>query len=174
MSHKARKLAGVIAGVAVGVSLLGAGTYASFTSNAAATDKIGVGTFGAAISAYTAPGDTVVLTPANCTLTALNCTGIAVTGPTIQSSAAGSMPVSFTVQSTGSIPGTVALTKDDSGLTSEFSDLETDQASSPLAAQGQSGDNIAYSGGIGWAGGLTNASLGKTETVTYNLVDSSN
>ena len=50
MSHKTRKFAGLIASVAVGISLLGAGTYASFTDSATATDNIAVGTMGIKIT----------------------------------------------------------------------------------------------------------------------------
>lgn len=162
MSHKARKFAGLIASIAVGVSLLGAGTYASFTDSATATDNIAVGTFGVAISA--APAN-AVLAPQGCTLAALNCKSVTLDSGLIKSSAAGSALLPFTVKNVGQADATVSIAQTAaSGLTGHFSDALTPVAPKLL----HQGDTQDYSGGIAWSV-LDSGDLSSNHSVTYTV-----
>src|ERR1035437_2467901 len=89
-----RKLAGLAAGFALTVGLIGGGVSAAFTSTVSAIQNIHVGTFGCVI---TSPG-----------LTAVDNT-VTFNAPDIQSSAAGNSLFDFTVTSTGTIPVVLSI-----------------------------------------------------------------
>ena len=95
-----RKIAGLLVAFGLTVGLIGGGVAASFSSSLTASQTITVGTFGCIIDSASAGA-------------VINDTKTAVTldSGTINSSAAGSAPFSFTVKSTGSIPVTVSVTQ---------------------------------------------------------------
>jgi hypothetical protein len=95
---KTRQIAGVLAGVGVGVSLLGAGVYASYTDSATATANVGVGSFGCQVSS---PGG----------LVSSDGKSVTVNNPGILSSASGNAETTAMVTNTGSIPAVVHWTE---------------------------------------------------------------
>lgn len=171
MSHKSRKIAGVVASAAAGIGLLGGGTYAAFTDSATATDNVSVGTFGIAVSIPSTlpPGVTETLNGNNvtCGLTTA-----------ILSSAAGSAPCTFTVKNAAgkTIPANVTVTSDlgspafsaqVNGAANEFSDIFPDSGQSGAKTLVPSG-GLTYNGGIKW-GALDSHALGQSQSVTYTI-----
>ena len=85
-----KKVAGLVAGFALVVGLIGGGVSAAFTDSVSAVQNIHVGTLACSISSAsgTVVGKTLTYTVV----------------PDIASSAPGSAPFSFTVSNTGTIP----------------------------------------------------------------------
>jgi predicted ribosomally synthesized peptide with SipW-like signal peptide len=171
MSSKTRKFAGVIASIAVGISLVGAGTYASFSDSAQATDKIAVGTMGVSIDPASVPA-AAVLAPSGClgTLTS-KCTSVTLdtSATPITSSAAGSQALPFKVKNVGNIAiNALHIVSAPSGMTytgSPFSDmLNPVPADQGLAV----GAEASFNGGISWTA-LGNGDEGKTVSVQYTV-----
>ncbi len=152
--RKARKIAMVLASMALGVSLIGVGVNASFTSAATATDKIQVGQFGVQISSTT-PG------------AVLSGNTITLNGATIQSSAAGSQPLEFTITNTGTMPALLHVASSD-GMVAPFSDMLSPVPGDVTIPVGGHQD---YNGGIQW-GALGNAQLGQAVSITYTVTAS--
>ena len=158
MSHKTRKLAGLVASVAVGIGLLGSGTYAAFTDSATATDNIKVGQQAIKITAATTNGGVAV--PAG----SIAADGKSVTfnAADIQGSAAGTAELNFTVTNTGTMPTTLM------GVSAAPAFLGSGAFSDKLAAgelttqyQLAPGQSHTYSGGIQWTT-LQSADQGKS------------
>jgi predicted ribosomally synthesized peptide with SipW-like signal peptide len=149
-------MSAIITMMAVAVGLIGWGVSAQFTDSAHASATIAVGTFGINISSTT-PG--AVVSNSNHTVT--------YTAPTIQSSAAGSAGLSFTVTTTGSMPAHVVVSSDGGSpaLTAPWSDLFANPGPKDIAGNGGS---LTYTGGIGWSE-LGNADLGSSRSVTYTV-----
>jgi hypothetical protein len=149
-----RKLAGLAAGFALAVGLIGAGVGAVFTDSVTAQENINVGTFSCGITAASA----------GATFGAIDALGyahtVSYTAPTIMSSAAGSAPFSFTVKNTGSIAD--VLTVATSGVSGQWSIINSPFAPVPLA----SGASTTYSTGVQWTA-LDNTSLGAHGTATW-------
>lgn len=150
--RKARMFAALLSAAALGVGLIGVGVHAAFTDSATAKASIATPASYGIVLTSTSPG---VVGSGSHSLT--------LTGAPITSSGAGSLALAFQVENTGSIPATVTITPTDS-LTSEFNDLLT---GTPIVVTVPAGaSSVTYNGGIGW-GTLSDASLGKTESVTY-------
>ena len=156
IDSKMRRVAAGLAIAGFGLSLLGAGVGAVFTDSGSATENINVGTFGISVSSTTAGA--VVVNGGNGVHT------VTYSAPTIQSSAAGSAPLNFTVTSTGSASATVNVSCVMSGDPT-FTDLFGAQAPVTLAT---SGSSHTYTGGISWPV-LTNADLGQSATDTCTI-----
>lgn len=146
-----RKVAGLLMAFGLVVGLVGAGVGANFTDSASAVANISVGTFGIAVSA---PGGVVTNSGHTVTLTCA----------TIQSSAAGSCPIDFTVTTTGTIPATVTVSSSD-GFVAPWSDMFVNPGVQTIVG---SGGTYTYHGGIKWTE-LSNADLNTAHTVTYTI-----
>jgi hypothetical protein len=148
-----RKTAGILAVTGLLVGLLGSGAGASFFAHLTATEHIDVGTFSCLITASdgSISGDQ--------TSTSYNA-------PTIESSAAGSAPFSFTVENTGSISQvlTVAKTGQGGNLTSKFTPMPATPTPVVLGA----GDSVEITTGIQWTE-LDNGDLGRTGSMTWTV-----
>jgi predicted ribosomally synthesized peptide with SipW-like signal peptide len=161
MSHKARKFAGLIASIAVGISLLGAGTYASFQANANATDTVKVGSFAIHVASST-PGAVVVNSGATHTVT------LDTSSSPILSSGASQQALDFQVINDGAIPAKISVSSGD-GLTGHFSDLLPNPiADVTLDPAGGTTPAHDYTGGIKWSA-LDNTDLGQSHSVTYTI-----
>jgi predicted ribosomally synthesized peptide with SipW-like signal peptide len=151
-----RKIAGLFAGFALAVGLIGAGVSASFTDSVTAQQNINVGTFSCGITTAST----------GATFGAVDALGyahsVSYTAPTIMSSIAGSAPFSFTVKNTGSIPD--VLTVATSAVSAPFSIIGAPFAAVPLAA----GASHLYSTGVSWAE-LGNGNLGASGAVTWTV-----
>jgi predicted ribosomally synthesized peptide with SipW-like signal peptide len=149
-----RKMAGLFAGFALAVGLIGAGVSASFSDAVTAKENINVGTFQCKIIAATplAASDGIALDGKSVTYTA----------PTIMSSAAGSAPFSFTVENTGSIAA--RLTVSTSPVSAPWSIINAPLPAATLAA----GGTQVYSTGVNWTE-LNNSNLGQVGTVTWTV-----
>jgi predicted ribosomally synthesized peptide with SipW-like signal peptide len=147
--RKTRKVAVILACLGLGVGLIGVGVRASFTDSAAATANIKVGQFGISISSTT-PGAVV------------NGKTVTLNSSDIQSSAAGSAPLEFTITNSGTMPATVNVSG--SSLSAPFSDQlgATSQVTIPA------GGHQDYNGGIAWSE-LGNAQLGQSVSITYTV-----
>ncbi len=132
-----RRISALLAVGGLVIGLLGSGVGASFFASVIGTENINVGTFRCRIIN---PSDGVI---------AGDLKSVTYNAPTINSSAAGSAPFSFTVQNNGSIPQvlTVAKTGQTGSLGGHFSDMPGDAVaggprgqreprSSPLASSG--------------------------------------
>jgi predicted ribosomally synthesized peptide with SipW-like signal peptide len=165
MFRKSRKLAGILAGLGLGVGLLGTGVFASFTDSATATDNIAVGTFGITVSSTT-PGATVVNT-------GNGQHSVTFTAPAIQSSVAGQTALDFKVADTGSMPATITVASN-GGMplfAAPWADLLSNPGAEQLSPSPISGSQINsydYTGGIQW-GALSNSDLGSSHSVTYTV-----
>jgi predicted ribosomally synthesized peptide with SipW-like signal peptide len=151
-----RKIAGLLAGFALAVGLIGAGVSASFTDSVTAKENINVGTFSCGISAATD----------GATFGAIDTLGyahsVSYTAPKIESSDAGSAPFSFTVQNTGSIPD--VLTVATSPVSAPWSIIGAPFAPVALAA----GASHPYNTGVSWTE-LGNGDLNAHGTVTWTV-----
>ncbi len=145
-----RKIAGLFAGFALTVGLIGNGVMASFSDSVTANENISVGTF-----------QCLVVQPSD-GLIAGDGKSVTYTAPTINSSAAGSAPFSFSVQNTGSIDA--VLTVSASPVSAPWSIMNQPFAAVPLAA----GATHVYNTGIQWTE-LDNSNLGQTGTVTWTV-----
>lgn len=154
---KARKLAGVIASLAVGISLLGTGVFATFSADGSAAESVAVGTFGITVTSTTA-GAVAVNSGATHTVT-LNA-------GTLMKSDAGSVPLAFSVNSTGSIPANIHVAV--SSPAAPFTSLLDPPADVVLNGVGQHQD---YAGGLQWPA-LGNSDLGKSASVVYTITAS--
>jgi predicted ribosomally synthesized peptide with SipW-like signal peptide len=149
-----RKLAGLAAGFALAVGLIGAGVSASFTDSVKAQENINVGTFQCKIVAATPSGASDGI--------AVDGKSVTYTAPTIESSAPGSAPFSFTVQNTGSIAD--VLTVATSPVSAPWSIINAPFVPVPLAA----GASHVYNTGVSWTE-LDNSNLGQSGTVTWTV-----
>jgi hypothetical protein len=146
-----RKIAGLLVAFGLMVGLLGSGVGASFTDTATAVANINVGTFGIALTTTTGTVDS--------TGKIVTCTTVS-----IQSSAAGTAPCSFTVTSTGSINPTITIT----------ASVPASLGSDPVAAVGTLPAAFVltapytFNGGLSW-GTLDNSALGKSSSITYTI-----
>jgi len=150
-----RKIIGLLAGFALAVGLIGAGVGAQFTDSVTAQQNISVGTFSCTIASVSGVG-----------VTQVDAHTLTYAAPEIDSSAAGSDPVSFTVTNTGSITQVQTITSAWAGnlpLT-EFSNLLP--ATAPQTVVG--GNSYTYSGGIAWTV-LGSGDLGKSGSITYTV-----
>ena len=145
-----RKLAGLAAGFALAVGLIGAGVSASFTDSVTAKENINVGTF-----------QCKIVDPSMGNLSA-DGKSLVYTAPTIMSSAAGSAPMTFTVQNTGSIAD--VLTVATSPVSGPWSIINAPFAPVSLAA----GGTHLYSTGVSWTE-LDNSNLGQSGTFTWTV-----
>jgi predicted ribosomally synthesized peptide with SipW-like signal peptide len=145
-----RKLAGLAAGFALAVGLIGAGVSASFTDSVTAKENINVGTFQCKI--------------VNPSMGNVSTDGksLVYTAPTIMSSAPGSAPMTFTVQNTGSIAD--VLTVATSPVSGPWSIINAPFAPVSLAA----GGTHLYSTGVSWTE-LDNSNLGQSGTFTWTV-----
>jgi len=153
-----RKIAGLLAAGGLTVGLIGGGVGAQFYDSVTATENIDVGTFACKIISATpgAASDGIAAGGKSLTFTA----------PTIQSSAPGSAPFSFTVENTGSITQSLTVSSSWTGnLPSNFSSiLATPTTPATLVAAGTK----TYSAGIQWTA-LDNFALGKAGSITYTV-----
>jgi predicted ribosomally synthesized peptide with SipW-like signal peptide len=152
-----RKIVGLLAGFALAVGLIGVGVSASFTDSVTAKENINVGTFSCGITTATD----------GATYGAVDGLGyahsVSYTAPTIESSAPGSAPFSFTVKNTGSIPD--VLTVATSAVTTPpWSIIGAPFAPVPLAA----GDSHPYNTGVSWTT-LDNSQLNAHGSVTWTV-----
>jgi predicted ribosomally synthesized peptide with SipW-like signal peptide len=151
-----RKLAGLAAGFALAVGLIGAGVSASFTDSVTAKENINVGTFSCGITTATT----------GATYGAIDALGyahsVSYTAPTIMSSAAGTAPFFFTVKNTGSIAD--VLTVSTSPVSSPWSIIGAPFTAVPLSA----GASTTYNTGVSWTA-LDNSNLGQTGTITWTV-----
>jgi len=142
-----RRFATLLATAGLSLTLIGAGLGATFTDSATAGMTVEVGTFNIDITSAqgTVVGNTVTYTV-----------------PTIQSSAAGSAPFTFTVTSTGSIPAQIHVTA--TSPAAPFVDML------PLVADFtlNQGESHVFNAGLSWPE-LFNADLGMSTTVTYTI-----
>jgi hypothetical protein len=151
-----RKVAGLLVAFGLMVGLISSGVGASFTDSATAVANIHVGTFSIAISSTTPNAVVDGVVGGNAKTVTLAC-------PTIQSSAAGTCPLEFTITNTGSIPAniTVAIT---SAPASPFTDILGPVTPFQLAA----GAHQDFNGGVSWPT-LTNSQLGSSTSITYTI-----
>jgi predicted ribosomally synthesized peptide with SipW-like signal peptide len=151
-----KKIAGLFAGFALAVGLIGAGVSASFTDSVTAQQNINVGTFSCGITTAST----------GATFGAVDALGyahsVSYTAPTIMSSAPGNAPFSFTVKNTGSIPD--VLTVATSAVSAPWSIIGAPFAPVALAA----GDSHPYNTGVSWTE-LGNGNLGASGTVTWTV-----
>ena len=147
-----RKIAGLLAVFGLTVGLIGGGVGAVFTDQVKANENIAVGTFQCLI---VAPSDGTI---------AADGKSVTYTAPTIQSSAPGSAPFSFTVLNNGSINAVLTITESPA-LTLPFSYIPLAPASPMNLAAATS---QTFAAGVQWAE-LTNTQLGATGTVTWTV-----
>ena len=145
-----KKLAGLLGAFGIMAGLIGAGVGAQFTGQVSAQENVKVGTFGCQISTSTTGArligtDTVYYDAGE-----------------ITSSAPSSLPMAFTVTSTGDIP--VQLNISATLLPSPFQDLLT--IPNPVVVL-HTGESYTYNAGIGWTAELTNANLGQSASIAY-------
>jgi len=148
-----RKIAATLVALGLTLGLLGAGVSATFTDTASATMAVHVGTFDITM---TSSQGTV-----SCPVGYDSCT-VTYTAPEIQSSAAASAPLTFTVTSLGSIPAKIHVTATTPGA--PFTDLLGSVSDFTLA---QNASHV-FNGGLAWPE-LFNASLGATASVMYTI-----
>jgi len=153
-SHLGLKAAAVmLAAGGLGVGLIGSGVRASFTDSASGTANISVGTFGINITASNGviSGDKKSVT--------LTC-------PPIQSSAAGTCALTFTVTNVGTIPATVSVASN--GGSPAWAGAWSDAMTIPAPQLVAAGGTETFNGGISWTT-LSNADLGTSHSVTYTV-----
>lgn len=151
-----RKIAAALAAFGLLVGVIGSGVAAQFVDHVTAQENINVGTFACKI---------VSATPASAQIAA-NGKSVTYTAPTINSSAPGIAPFSFTVQNTGSIDQalTVSMTGQAGNLTSKFSDIPATPPSFTLTA----GSTQLIATGIQWTE-LDNTDLGRSGSMTWTV-----
>lgn len=145
-----KKSVGLLAAFALAVGLIGAGVGAQFTDFITANENIDVGTFQCKI-VDPSMGD---LSPDGKTLT--------YTAPTIESSAAGSAPFTFTVKNTGSIAQ--VLTVATSPVSGPWSIINAPFVPVALAA----GGTHLFDTGVAWTQ-LDNSNIGQSGTFTWTV-----
>lgn len=151
-----RKTAGLLVAFGLLVGLMQSGVAAQFADQVTASQSISVGTFSCGITSAT-PG--AVLGNVDGLGYAHSVT---YTSSPIMSSAPGSAPFFFVVKNTGSIPD--VLTVSTSIVSSPFGII-----GAPFAPQHLNGGaSFTYNTGVQW-GELTNANLGQSGTVTWNV-----
>lgn len=152
-----RKIAGLVMAFGLAIGLVGSGVGASFMDTATAVANINVGTFGVQISSSTSGAviDTVGLGGWNHSVT-YAC-------PAVQSSAAGTCPLQFTITNMGSMPATITVAAVTSG---DASFTATAVAAGPTVIP--VGGHVDFTGGLSW-GVLVNSDLGKSASVTYTI-----
>lgn len=148
-----RKIAGLLAAFGITLGLIGSGVGASFIDQVTGTESIAVGSFACRITDATA-GSTI----------AGDQKSVSYTAPTINSSAAGSAPFSFTVQNTGTIDQvlTTSMTNQGGNLGGHFSPIPATPSPVALAA----GASQAISTGIQWTT-LDSGDLGRAGSMTW-------
>ena len=146
-----RKIAGLAAGFALAVGLIGAGVGAQFTAQVTAKENISVGNF-----------QCMIVAPSSGTI-ATDGKSVSYTAPEIMSSAAGNAPFSFTVRNTGDMDA--VLTVSMSPLGTPFSAMTLSPAM-PFTLTHETSQTFA--GGLQW-GALTDANLGQSGTLTYTV-----
>lgn len=169
---KTRKIAGILASIGLGVGLLGAGVYASYTDGATATVNARVGSLGCQVSASNNPNATI----------SSDGHSVTVNYPDINSSTAGSDYATISVSNTGSIPENVYWTAVPTtgagyvtyqpagrvGYTTGANGNQLESQSSPrllttsLPTSSHSYDNVGFQ----WAN-LVNADEGLSAQVVY-------
>jgi hypothetical protein len=152
-----RKVAGLLIAFGLVVGLMGAGVGATFTDSATAVANINVGTFGIQITSST----TGAVIDSSAGQLGGWTHSVTYSCPTIQSSAAGTCPLEFTITNMGSMPATITIVA--STPAAPFTAVAI-TAVSPLAA----GAHTDYNGGISWPT-LGNANLGQSTSVTYTI-----
>src|ERR1035437_433557 len=143
-----RKIAGLAAGFALTVGLIGAGVGAQFTGQVSAQQNVNVGTFGCKITDHSA--GTLSNSDSSLYYDAADTT----------SSVPGTRPLSFTVVSTGTIP--VVLNIAATPVTAPFVDLLAPTGPMTLTT----GESQAYTAGISWTE-LNNSNLGQSASIAY-------
>ena len=143
-----KKIAGLFAGFALATGLIGAGVGAQFTGQVSAQQNVKVGTFGC------------IITDHNLGTLSGDGSSIYYDAGVITSSVLGSLPLNFTVKSTGSIP--VVLNILATTPPTPFVDLLGPQSPVTLA----SGETHAYTAGISWPE-LGINDLGKSASIAY-------
>ena len=149
-----RKLAVVLAAFGLVVGAIGSGVGAQFLDSVTGTENISVGTFACQI---VSPSDGTI---------AGDGKSVTYTAPTINSSAAGNAPFSFTVKNTGSINQvlTTAMTSQLGNLGGYFSPMPATPSPVTLAA----GASQAITTGIQWTE-LPNDALGRSGSMTWTV-----
>jgi len=148
-----RKVAALVAALALTVGLFGAGISASFSDSVTADENINVGTFGCILSNDNHTPGAVVATDRQ---------SITYTAPTINSSAPGSAPFYFDVWNNGTIDQVLMVTN--TAVGSPFSVINAPFAAMPIAANALA----AVHTGVQW-GELTNDNLGASGAVTWTV-----
>ncbi len=147
----------ILAAGGLGFGLMGTGVHAAFTDSGSAQANISVGTMGIVVSSST-PG-AVVVNGGNGVHT------VTLTAPALQSSAAGSLPIQFSIAlASGSMPVYVTVTKG-AAPASPFSDMLAANVPSTLVT---SSTPLSVNGGIQWTV-LGNANEGQVASVTYTI-----
>ena len=157
------KLGRIITTMAIGgaaLALIGTGVASSFTDSATASENISVGTLGITITSST---------PMRRWSTQERSRVSRFTpSPTLRrpssSSAPGSAHLQFTVNNTGTMDVTVSVSSSD-----QMQDGFTDVLGSPQGIPIAAGGHHDFDAGLQWLSGLTNASLGKTYSITYTI-----
>jgi hypothetical protein len=147
-----RKIAGLAAGFALAVGLIGNGVSAQWSNQVTAQENITVGSFGCAIVDWT--GGSSLTGQASVTFTA----------PPINISDAGAAPFSFTVKNTGTVAQVLTVSSLMTGLPAPFSDSLG--AQSPVVLAGSV--SHTYNGGLSWTD-LTNYPNGATGNIKYTV-----
>jgi predicted ribosomally synthesized peptide with SipW-like signal peptide len=151
-----RKVAGLLIAFGLMVGLIGSGVGASFTDQASAVANIQVGTFAIQITSST-PGAVVDGTVGGYTKT------VTLTCPTIQSSAAGSCPLQFTITNEGSMPANITVAVS-TAPAAPFTDILGPVTPFVLAA----GGHQDFAAGLQWPA-LDNSALGMATSITYTI-----
>ena len=149
-----RKTAAALAVAGLIVGLIGSGIGASFVSQLTATENIAVGGFACRI-----------IEPSDGTI-AGDAKSVTYTAPTINSSAPGSAPFSFTVENNGDIAQllTVAKTNQSGNLSGKFSDMPA----SPSPVSVPAGGSVQITTGIQWTE-LDNDDLGRFGSMVWTI-----
>ncbi|HEY7023441.1 MAG TPA: hypothetical protein VH371_00620 [Candidatus Limnocylindrales bacterium] len=149
-----RKTAALLAVAGLVIGLLGSGVGASFIDQVTGTENISVGSFAC-----------LIVEPSDGTIAA-DQKSVTYTAPTIDNSAPGSAPFSFTVENTGSTSQTltVAMTGQSGNLGGKFSAIPATPASATVAP----GATQLVSTGIQWTE-LDNDDLGRSGSMTWTV-----
>jgi hypothetical protein len=153
-----RKIAGLAAGFALAVGLIGNGVSAQWAKTVTAQENISVGSFGCAIVDWTGA-------PAGHT----QQESVTFTAPPINSSDAGTAPFMFTVKNTGTVAQVLTVASTITTLPTQFSDMLGTQ--SPVFLAGNAAQ--VYNGGLSWTD-LTSYTGGATGNITYTVTCNEN
>lgn len=146
-----RKSAMLLAGAALAVGLVGNGVGAQFVDSVTAKENINVGTFACKI--VNATQGAVI---------AVDGKSVTYTAPTINSSAPGSAPFSFTVKNAGSIAQELSVTAP--SISAPWSIIGAPFGTVSLGANAIT----TYNTGVSWDE-LNNANLGQGGTLTWTV-----